>query len=140
MEKSNPNGPAEELRAAATMLRETASKATRGRPLPWRIVASFKEWLIGSTDQEHLVTSTGDKAVAEWIRLMSPAVAELLAAWLYATAAEMDEHLAFEGPASKSVHPRIVLGLGAPRADWTAALAFARTILGMSSHGSEAGR
>jgi hypothetical protein len=58
---------------------------------------------------------------------------DLLADLLDAVADDMDEHSAVEGSASKAVHPRTILGLGAPRAHWTAALAVARAQPGIES-------
>jgi hypothetical protein len=62
---SNPS-PADELRAAATKLRETAADAASER---W-------DALFPDVRAPHI------KATNAWIRLMSPAVAEPLAAWL----------------------------------------------------------
>jgi hypothetical protein len=84
--------PAEELRAAATKLRETASKATPG---PWEIrdgnkvssnVVSREDMVIdggGWTDgTKAVVYGAALTADAVWIALASPALAEPLAAWL----------------------------------------------------------
>lgn len=59
---------------------------------------------------------------------------EPLAVLLEAIAAEVELHGAVEGSASKAVHPTTVLGLGAPRADWTAALATARAVFCEVAH------
>ncbi|MFB4306915.1 hypothetical protein [Actinomadura sp. GTD37] len=94
--------PAEELRAAATLLRETASKATPG---PWTTrevpdepyaeVMAGTEVAVAHAVSEHLA-GPGAAAEAEWIALMSPAVAEPLAASLEeaAQAAEFLSELA----------------------------------------------
>ena len=85
--------PVEELRAAAKVLRETASKATPG---PWEIRDGNKASSNVATRDEHMVIdgggwTDGKKAVvygaalvadAAWIALMSPAVAEPLAVLL----------------------------------------------------------
>ncbi|WP_329520537.1 hypothetical protein [Spirillospora sp. NBC_01491] len=77
--------PVDELRAAATRLRETAAKATPG---PWK-TKGFGEfgWLVvdanpagrfsvETEDNEH------GRADAVWIALASPVLAEPLADWL----------------------------------------------------------
>jgi hypothetical protein len=70
--------PAEELRAAAKALRETASKAVQGLPLPWHIEPGFNgEWLIGSATPTLIANAR--KPEAEWIALASPALAQTLA-------------------------------------------------------------
>lgn len=77
--------PAETLRAAATKLRETASNTTPG---PWQTkgVGDFG-WLVVDADPAgRFSVETEDnehgRADAAWIALMSPQVAEPLAAWL----------------------------------------------------------
>ena len=107
--------PAETLRAAAAKVRDTASNATPG---PWecdgigdygwtvRDVSPFGTFAIETEDSEQ------GQADAEWIALMSPAVAEPLAAHL--------ERLA-----------DMALLTGAPV--MREALALARKILGRSS-------
>jgi hypothetical protein len=109
--------PAEELRAAATKLRETASKATPG---PWRvgggtsIGVGIEPHSRGSFAYDAIVaeaTSEEDRendvetafgwdrvvevgtpaADAEWIALASPALAEPLADLLDSIAAEWDK-------------------------------------------------
>jgi hypothetical protein len=103
--------PADELRSAATLLRETASKATPGpweRPLNTRhkhivtaakpddergrytdgrpekvVVALIETWSNGA----HVRRRNGRDL--EWIALMSPAVAEPLAAWLEEAAEDL---------------------------------------------------
>jgi len=85
--------PAEELRAAATKLRETAAKATPG---PWHIREGNEVSSNVIARSEHMVIdgggwTDGSKAVvygaalntdAAWIALASPALAEPLAALL----------------------------------------------------------
>lgn len=72
--------PADELRAAATKLRDTASKAS-GYTTPWHVERGLAtEWLVG-TPAPHLVAS-GTKPIVEWIALTSTALAEPLAAVL----------------------------------------------------------
>lgn len=56
-----------------------------------------------------------------------------LADLLDAIADEMTERGAFEGSASKAVHPTTLLGLGAPVRSWTTALAVARSQPGIES-------
>lgn len=59
---------------------------------------------------------------------------EPLADLLALLADDMDDRKAVEGAASKAVHPvHFMLGIDAPRADWTAALATARAISGGGS-------
>lgn len=74
--------PAEELRAAASLIRETAGKAAQGHPAPWHAEPDFNGWWHVATPAPHLVTSAAREPVAEWIALMSPDKAETLAAWL----------------------------------------------------------
>lgn len=75
--------PADELRAAATLLRETASKATPG---PWTAGGyGSAGWTVGDIRGD-LYIETEDseqgKADAAWIALASPALAEPIAAAL----------------------------------------------------------
>ncbi|TYK45206.1 hypothetical protein [Actinomadura decatromicini] len=70
---------AEELRTAARLVRETASKATEGHPAPWHIEPEFNGWWLVGTPAPHLVTSAARKPVADWIALMGPDKAEPLA-------------------------------------------------------------
>ena len=93
--------PADDLRAAATLIRATASKATPG---PWEIRDGNKVSSNVAARDERMVIdgggwTDGTKAVvygaaliadAAWIALMSPAVAEPLAAWLEATATDIE--------------------------------------------------
>jgi hypothetical protein len=92
--------PADELRAAATLLRETASKATPG---PWQIRDGNNVSSNVAARDEHMVIdgggwTDGTKAVvygaaltadAAWIALMSPAAAEPLAALLKGAADDL---------------------------------------------------
>jgi len=85
--------PIEELRAAATIVRQAAAKATPG---PWRIrqgntissnIADRDGHMVidggGWTDgTKTVVYGAALNADAAWIALMSPALAEPLAAWL----------------------------------------------------------
>lgn len=88
--------PAEELRAAATKLREMASKATNSRKVEYGWSYVDREDMKDPGEYTH-ITNTGfggDDLVAEtvawgdaaWIALMGPDKAELLAAWLEAEA------------------------------------------------------
>ncbi|MEU4410682.1 hypothetical protein AB0F88_39780 [Streptosporangium sp. NPDC023963] len=99
--------PAEVLRAAASKVRATAKKAA---PWPWNLDGPWWWDVAGGTAEATTVISTParDAVVvvppprgqvpadgraegsAAWIALMSPALAELLAAWLEATADEID--------------------------------------------------
>lgn len=86
------NAPTEELRAAARLLRETASKATPG---PWK-TKGFGDfgWLVVDADPAgRFSVETEDnehgRADAAWIALVSPAVADPLAAWLESVAHEL---------------------------------------------------
>jgi hypothetical protein len=86
--------PAEELRAAATKLRETAEKATPG---PWGAPehdSSVVAWRVGpggfDDDFDYVIDQTLDRAEdADWIALAHPGLAEPLAEWL-----EMEAHMA----------------------------------------------
>ena len=99
--------PAEELRSAATTLRQTAAEATRG---PWvfyptitRLDDNDQAWTICrpycekegteecepdcgrdvlKTGAEHCEDDHVDQADAVWMTLMHPGLAEPLAAWL----------------------------------------------------------
>lgn len=131
MEKRNPSGPAEELRAAATQLRDTAARAAKEMPPPWGLEAGFNgEWLIGSATP-HLVANAR-KPAADWIALMSPDKAESLADWLDATADEYERE--------KCDDPRGVCNRCECDPSVLPALTFAAAIIDASSHGSEAGR
>lgn len=85
--------PAATLRAAATKLRETASNATPG---PWQSGGyGATGWTIGDGHGRlYIETEDSDqgKTDAAWIALMSPAVAEPLAAWLDGVAKDIDGH------------------------------------------------
>ena len=74
--------PSETLLAAATLIRDTASKAAAGHPAPWHIEPGSNDWWYVGTPAPHLVTSATREPVAAWIALMSPDKAEPLAAWL----------------------------------------------------------
>lgn len=97
MEKSNPTSPAEELRAAATLIRETAKGTT---PTPWRVHLRYyrksPDTLAGAEFETPLHTSGISLkyphllADTQWKALVSPDKAEPLAAWLEATADEYD--------------------------------------------------
>lgn len=108
--------PSEDLRAAMALLRETAGKAAREMPPPWRLEAGFSgEWLIGSATP-HLIANAR-KPAAEWVVLMSPAVAESLAAWLETCANDLADARHYVDEPNSCEH----------------ALAFARAILGRAS-------
>jgi hypothetical protein len=95
--------PAEELRAAATKVRETASKATPGRwqsevlppnerftrPAYW--VTTEYDDSDGTTDVV-VADCPWREGDAEWIALASPALAEPLAAWLEAVVGLIGQH------------------------------------------------
>lgn len=87
MEKSNPTSPAEELRAAATVVRGAAHNATPG---PWTVsrLPGIGRTVNDPTARLSIAVGTGwvSGADGEWIALMSPAAAEPLAAWLDAEA------------------------------------------------------
>lgn len=125
MEKSNPNGPAEELRAAATLIRETESR-TLGNGRPWRHAPGRPSDSV-RTESGYEIAYGDDPNSLRWIVLMSPDKAETLADWLDAEADTWPTT-----PAHTSTEP------AARRR--RSALALAHAILGMSSHGSEAGR
>lgn len=101
--------PAEQLRAAAAKIRETAAKATPG---PWVDMSTeedsiYPRWIMGPPTVpddpwsftepikvtgdlvDHEIVSREDTA---WIALMSPALAEPLAAWLEKTAETVRHH------------------------------------------------
>ena len=133
MEKRNPSGPAEELRAAAKVLRETASNATPGPRKVGRIAGIGH--CVSSPDLKFCVAvepgwvSKGDVA---WIGLASPELAEPLADLLDATADEYERE--------KCDDPRGVCNRCEFDPSVLPALTFAAEILGISSDGSEAGR
>ena len=79
--------PTEELRAAATKLRETASAATGG---PWEDTEDLL-W-IGGSIWGYSIPKGGTFSAAKdsaWIALANPSLAEPLAEWL-----EMEAHMA----------------------------------------------
>lgn len=88
--------PAEELRAAAKLLRETAEQATPG---PWGVesVASESIGVLSYPAHAFVATigvRTADESVtadAAWIALVSPALAKPLAAWLDSRAQALDD-------------------------------------------------
>ena len=88
MEKSNPTSPAEELRAAATLIRETASNATPG---PWTVsrLPGIGRTVNDPTARLSIAVGTGwvSGADGEWIALMSPDLAEPLGDLLRSIAA-----------------------------------------------------
>lgn len=84
--------PTETLRAAAAKLREIADKATPG---PWSRYANLGYAVFSEAFDPDVPDGVGDvtngspgEADADWIALMSPAVAEPLAAWLDGCAGE----------------------------------------------------
>jgi hypothetical protein len=87
--------PSETLRAAAARLRELAAKATDG---PWYWNGSQVDvepttrgtYVVGDGQQEDDVVTPEDGA---WIAIMSPVVAEPLAAWLCQEAAWHDTQI-----------------------------------------------
>ena len=113
--------PAEELRAAATLLRETASKATPG---PWTVHTIAGIGRTVNDPEGSLSIPVGTSWVSAddgaWIALMSPAVAEPLAAVLDDQAATYEVWLSRE---NHDVAERIVLR----------ALVLARSILGRTA-------
>jgi hypothetical protein len=125
--------PAEVLRAAATLLLDTASKATAaGGPTPWRALDGFNGAGDVATPGDHVVATTmhgRGRPVAEWIALMSPAVAEPLAALLAGAADDLggaEAYLARTAPGEVFDPFEYVDEPDSVRA----ALAFARSILG----------
>lgn len=72
--------PAEELRAAATRLRVTASR-TLGSDRPWRYAPGKPSDSV-RTESGWEIASGDDPSNLRWIALVSPAVAEPIAAWL----------------------------------------------------------
>lgn len=89
---SAPTEPVALLREAARLVREHATTATPG---PWTTQA-FRVGgyvVIEGVDQERVAdTMHGDCQVndARWIALMSPAIAEPLAAWLDEAASQVE--------------------------------------------------
>lgn len=89
--------PAEELRAAAATLRQTAAKAQAG---PWGVESTGRTWAVLSYSTSGFVADLGRKDVpdtlldGEWIALANPALAEPLAAWLDRAA----DHECLESP------------------------------------------
>jgi len=92
--------PAEELRAAAELIRDRAEAATPG---PWHAFSHSQDWYVGSSfgqvttgvhdepGSDELVLIERDHADAEHIAGMHPGVALAVADWLDAEAAEYDE-------------------------------------------------
>ena len=87
-------GPADELRAAAQLLRERAT-APYVQPGPWHVHEAYGFLRVDNdrdkTSEAWTVKSGADVAeenrgTAEWIALMHPGVGEALADWLEATA------------------------------------------------------
>lgn len=126
--------PDEELRAAATLLRDTATRATPG---PWGVESeSAHSHGIYSYPGHSFAASIGNldadeyaQHVARWIALLNPELAEPLAAWLEETANVMT----WLGPVKvQPVEDGAGLwdGMGTPRTEWDRALAFARAING----------
>lgn len=119
--------PADELRAAATLLRETANKATPG---PWSASPVWSPRSQATSAVYSLAHPTGTHASevvpsmlatpkrplvrpgdAAWIALMSPAVAEPLAAWLDFLALLIDgDHAAPDGYAHALDFARAITG------------------------------
>lgn len=85
--------PAATLRAAATLIRETASKATPG---PWMVsrIPGIGRTVNDPTARLSIAVGTGwvSGADGEWIALMHPGLAEHLAAWLDGVAKDIDGH------------------------------------------------
>ncbi|MEV0660160.1 hypothetical protein ACIBI3_02195 [Actinomadura luteofluorescens] len=82
--------PADELRAAATLLREKGAPASELRPGPWHTKQRGVTWDIRS--EQGLVGGTphwAEKRLAEWIALMSAEAAEPLADWLEHVAGDL---------------------------------------------------
>lgn len=136
--------PAEELRAAATLLRETASTATPGPwhtvGLPWNhdtpfVVAGHPDPHVGKfvADVEQVFGDDEDDRDhgpdAAWIALASPALAEPLAV-LLDTLADVMEWL---GPPEVMSGGHLIDGMGVPRIEWDRALTCARAITGRQS-------
>jgi hypothetical protein len=128
--------PAEELRAAATKLRDMAAKATPG---PWTVVKNIQQgtgshmqstWFRGDRKRPVHPSQHDDY---EWISLMGPDKAELLASWLDRAADSLTAHLPAWGshPGGFDTPPR-TLEDTAKIVDhhFRLELAFARSILG----------
>ncbi|MFJ4932354.1 hypothetical protein ACIP8U_00585 [Streptomyces pseudovenezuelae] len=86
--------PADELRTAATRLRQRAADATPG---PWKTDTSIPYGhRVGSTDDADWIAwtgehgETGSEADAAYIAAMGPNVGTLLARWLDVTANSLD--------------------------------------------------
>ncbi|WP_188187991.1 hypothetical protein [Nonomuraea sp. SYSU D8015] len=131
--------PCQELRQAATTLRETAANATRG---PWRRVADADPDFITRYSPNHIANWEGDyldsvanagdgeqaNRDASWICLVSPLLAEPLAALLDHFAAKYERlHEIFGAPISG---PDDRLAKGEPELHVDFALAVARVING----------
>ena len=117
--------PSETLRAAATKLRETASKATPG---PWQIGPEFGDMVTSPEPNWNGNPTVIASDLADghpgfdwnnvaWVALMSPAVAEPLAAWLETCANDLADARHYIDEPNSCEH----------------ALAIARSILGRTS-------
>ncbi|WP_395109833.1 hypothetical protein [Actinomadura sp. SCN-SB] len=116
--------PIEELRAAAQRLRDTAADATRG---PWvshptitREDGNDSAWTIcrpyceGTPDgcEDDCGDDFLGEADADWIALMSPVLAESLAAWLDGVAKDVATHDPDDGcecTVSDSLHKALIV-------------------------------
>lgn len=130
--------PVEELRAAAAEIREVAAKATAG---PWTVVKNIQQ---GTGSHMQSTWQRGDHARPvhpsqhddyEWIALMGPDKAEVLAAWLDRAADSLAAHLPAWGSHPGGIEtPQIVRTVEdtAKIVDhhFGLELAFARSILG----------
>jgi hypothetical protein len=86
--------PADELRAAAHLIRRHADGVTPG---PWKSEASVQYGhRVGAADNSAWVARTGDRDEehsardADWIALMHPVLGAALAEWLDGTAATVE--------------------------------------------------
>lgn len=117
---------ADELKTAATALRETRMGATRGPWVPYPTISSRRDdesWTISrpwcnnaekcEPDCGHEVLTTGAEGCEEdsiregdvaWICLVNPELAEPLAAWLEDTANWFDEDVEHDLEADALVH------------------------------------
>lgn len=107
--------PTETLRAAATLLRETASR-TLGINRPWRYSPGKPSDSV-RTESGWEIAYGDDPSNLRWIALASPTLAEPLAAWLETCASDLADARHYIDEPNSCEH----------------ALAVARTILGRSS-------
>ncbi|MFF4989655.1 hypothetical protein ACFY19_20850 [Streptosporangium saharense] len=133
--------PAEELRAAAAHLRQTAAAAVTGDRTRWMVGATLRSKTPVVVDDRDRPTvlieafARNYEQVGAWIALACPALAEPFGELLGQIADGMDDHGAHERYAGTDLggpdRRRVVADEnGRVRHDWTAALDSARVILG----------